>query len=472
MATWDVKKIREDFPALWREREDNKRLPIFFDSAAGTIPPRPVIEALRRYSEHFPSSSARSRHWWANEVTWEVHRARNAIARLLNVENAEELGDPLTGSPRQLGWPIHVIFTKNTTEAINLVARGLFWEEGEVVVTGDREHNSNRCPWWDLARTRGIKVRIIKRGGSDAPDAEFDIEDFLDRLEAIERHEGTVKLVSLAQTYNIDGYTIPEEAIMKLTAYCHSEERRAKGREIYVMLDAAQSAPHRRIDVQRLDVDFLAFSGHKMLGPTGTGICYMKNPDLLVQGLWPSGGGTVTRTFDDDYPLYADPPARFEAGLQHWAGIIGFGVAVNYLQDKLPFLHEHEVELNRFITESLWEYHEEGIITILGPKDVEKRSSIFTFEVPPFDEGEDPGRLQRFIEELLDTANIMVRTGDYCVHPYALSRRAARIRLSFYLYNTLDEGQVFLDLIRPFLNWRREGAKGAYSFGGLSYAAR
>ena len=135
-----------------------------------------------------------------------------------------ELASVRPHDPGDLEWPKHVVFVKNTTEAINLVARGLFWEEGEVVITGDREHNSNRTAWWDLAKTRGILPKVIKRGGSDAPDAEFDVEAFLHELDEIDRHVGPVKLVSLAHIYNLDGYTIPDAALQQITAYCHSHD--------------------------------------------------------------------------------------------------------------------------------------------------------------------------------------------------------------------------------------------------------
>jgi cysteine desulfurase/selenocysteine lyase len=440
----DVERLREDFPALQRPGP-NGRPPIYFDNAAGTIPPRQVIAAVAEYFERYPSCVGRSRYLWANEVKERVHRARWTIARFINApgagQDAPDLGE--------LEWPKHIVFVKNTTEAINLVARGLFWEEGEVVVTGDREHNSNRTPWWDLAKTRGIIPKVIKRGGSDAPDAAFDVAYFLRELEAIDRDVGPVKLVSLAQTYNLDGYTIPDAAIRQITAYCHSRDP-----QIYVMLDAAQSVPHIPVDVQALDVDFLAFSIHKMLGPTGMGVCYLKDPTCLTEGFFPSGGGTVTRTFDDQGPIYADAPARYEAGLQNWAGIIGAGAAAAYLADKIALIHDHQAALNQLVTEALWEYHEAGRLTILGPRDVRQRSSICTFEVP-LKAGEDPWTLEEEIIDRCSAANIMFRTGDFCVHPYCFPRPAARVRLSFYLYNTLDECRTFLDLFRPYIEARR-----------------
>src|ERR687891_1133129 len=168
----DVKRLREDFPALHRPGA-NGRLPIYFDNAAGTIPPRQVIAAVTEYFEQYPSCVGRSRYLWANEVKDRVHQARLTVARLINAPGARQRA---VHDPGDMEWPKHIVFMKNTTEAINLVARGLFWEEGEVVITGDREHNSSRTPWWDLAKTRGIFPKVIERGGSDTPDAEFDVE--------------------------------------------------------------------------------------------------------------------------------------------------------------------------------------------------------------------------------------------------------------------------------------------------------
>jgi len=441
----DVKRLREDFPALHRPGP-NGCLPIYLDNAAGTIPPHQVIAAVVDYYERHPSCVGRSRYLWANEVQDKVHQARLTIAQFINAPGARQ------GPAHDLSdmeWPQHVVFVKNTTEAINLVARGLFWEEGEVVITGDREHNSNRTPWWDLAKTRGIIPKVLKRGGSDAPDAEFEVEAFLRELDDIDRHVGPVKMVSLAHTYNLDGYTIPDTAIQQITAFCHDRDP-----QIYVMLDAAQSVPHIPVDVQALDVDFMAFSIHKMLGPTGMGVCYFKDPTCLTEGFFPSGGGTVTRTFDDQVPIYADSPARYEAGLQNWAGIIGAGAAAAYLQDKIQFIHDHQAALNRCVSEALWEYHEAGLITVLGPRDVHKRSSICTVEVP-VRAGEDPWKVEEEIIDRCSEANIMFRTGDFCVHPYCFPRHAARLRLSFYLYNTVDECQTFLEIFRPYLEQRR-----------------
>ncbi|MBI2190977.1 MAG: aminotransferase class V-fold PLP-dependent enzyme [Planctomycetes bacterium] len=427
---WDA--IRHDFPALFRSRND--RPPIFLDNACSTIPCQAVIDSLNDYCLNYPACGERSLHYWGRKVDEEVARARRAIAEFIHAKD-----------------PTQIIFVKNSTEGLNLVGRGLHWEKGDVVVTGDREHNSNRCCWEDLGRETGIRRKVIRRDGTHDPGSEFDVNYFLGELAETPR----VKLVSLALTSNLDGYTIPSEAIRRVTAYAHSEVLRRDLKDFYVMLDAAQTVPHQAVDVQDLDVDFLAFSVHKMCGPTGLGVCYMKDPDLLERSLI-TGGGTVANTFDDGRaPIYLRSPQKYEAGLQHWSGILGAGVAADYLKDKMVALSDRELELNRILTEGFMPYHEKEVITILGPLDPAKRGSICTIEVHPRDEQEDMGRFLR--EEVLsrtDERNLMFRTGDFCVSPYCRhvrGERIARIRFSLYLYNTPDECRTALDVFRPIL---------------------
>jgi len=432
---FDVHAIRKDFPALASLR--NGRPPIFLDNACSTIPCRPVVDALNDYCTKYPACGGRSPHYWGRKVDEEVEKARYAIAQFINARD-----------------PSQIVFTKNATESLNLVARGLHWEKGDVVVTGDREHNSNRTPWDDLAREAGITRRVIQRDGTDDPHASFDVDYFLKELAAVPN----LKMVSLAMTSNLDGVSIAPEDLRKICDYAHSEELEDELRDFYVMADAAQTAPHQPVDVQTLGVDFLAFSVHKMCGPTGLGVCYLKDPDVLEKALI-TGGGTVTNAFDDGTPpIYLRSPHKFEAGLQHWAGILGAGAAVTYLKDKLEWIPCYEQELNAVLTEGLEPYHDQGVLTILGPLDPAERGSICTFEVHPVDEDEDMGRF--FLEEVMpaaDARNLMFRAGDFCVSPYCRQirgERVARIRFSLYLYNTPDECRAALEVLRPILDKR------------------
>lgn len=432
---FDVDIVRRDFPALATER--NGRPPVYLDNACATIPCRQVIDTMNEYSLQYPSCGERSLHYWGKKVDDEVARARDAIARFINASH-----------------PDQIIFTKNTTESLNLVARGLHWEKGDVVVTGDREHNSNRTMWDDLAKEIGIKRKVVTRDGTQSPHAEFNVDHFLGELKAT----SNIKMVSLAMSSNLDGCFIRAADIRKICDYAHSEALQDELQDFYVMLDGAQFVPHKPVDVQAMDVDFMAFSIHKMCGPTGLGVCYMKDPDILERSLI-SGGGTVANTFDDGrQPIYLRAPHKYEAGLQHWAGILAARSAVHYLEDKIEDIPAHERRLNEIVTEALLPYHENEVLTILGPLDPAKRGSVCTFEVHPQHEREDMGRF--FIETVMNAAdgyNMMFRAGDFCVSPYCRQIRGekvARIRLSFYLYNTEEESRLAVEMFRKILDER------------------
>ncbi len=435
LQVFDVDQIRKDFPALATER--NGRPPIYLDNACATIPCQQVIDTLNDYSIHFPSCGDRSPHYWGKKVDHEVARSRDAIARFINASD-----------------PDQIIFTKNTTESLNLVARGLHWERGDVVVNGDREHNSNRTVWVDISRESGIQRKVISRDGTESPHAEFDVDYFLGELRTIDN----IKMVSMTMSSNLDGNSISASDIRKVCDYAHSEELQDELQDFYVMLDCAQIVPHKPVDVQAMDVDFMAFSVHKMCGPTGLGVCYMKDPDILERGLV-SGGGTVANTFDDGrQSIYLRSPHKYEAGLQHWSGIIAARSAVKYLEDKIEDIPAHVLRLNEIVTEALLPCHEKEILTILGPLDPAKRGSICTFEVHPQHEREDMGRF--FLETVMGAAdeyNMMFRAGDFCVSPYCRQIRGekvARIRLSFYLYNTEEESRLAAEMFRRILDER------------------
>lgn len=410
----DIQKIRSDFPALQRQR--NSMYPVYFDNACMAMKPKPVIDALNRYYLEFPACSGhgRSAHWFSKEVGHECEVARESIRKLINAGSCKE-----------------IIFTRNTTESLNLVARSFNFDQGDVVLTTDREHNSNLCPW----RTLDASGRIIHEIVYSNADNTFNFDNLANRLQM-----GKVRLVSFVHSSNLDGYTIPANEIIEM---CHHYGA-------LVMLDSAQSMPHRVVDVQSLDVDFLAFSVHKMGGPTGIGVLYGKQHLLENLNCFMVGGDTVSDTFYDSDPVYLDLPERFEAGLQDYAGIMAAGAAAEYLMKVgLDQISQHEHKLNRFLTEKLWDFSE---IEILGPHDPELRGGIVTFFVKKLGSGDIGERLDR-------VANIMVRTGTFCVHSWfngrGINRQAVPLRVSFFLYNTLDECRVFLDTLEEILNERK-----------------
>jgi cysteine desulfurase/selenocysteine lyase len=396
----DIQKIRQDFPIL--QSEAGKKPIIYFDNACQSLRPKVVIEALQQYYIKYSACGGRSMHRLADAVTQEVDQSRSRLAKFLNAARKEE-----------------IVFMRNTTEGINLVAASLGLRNGDVVLVSDKEHNSNLIPWQKLVKNQGVQVKIVP----SLPDNTFDLAAFERLL------DGGVKLVSLGYTSNFDGVTIPASEVIK-------SAHRAGA---LVLLDAAQTAPHRAIDVKALDVDFLAFSGHKMLGPSGTGVLYGKY--ALLERLEPFlvGGDTVASSTYTSCE-YLPPPEKFEAGLQDYAGIIGLGAAVQYLQ-KIGFdaIRKHETLLNQAMSEGIQDI---AGLHIIGPADPGQRSSIVTFYI----EDTDSHRIALMMDQ---AAGIMVRSGQHCAHSWFNAHQIqGSVRASFYLYNTLEEVELFVSSLK------------------------
>ena len=392
-------RIREDFP-VFRKRV-NGRPVIYMDSACLTFCPRQVIEVVRRYYEEFPACGGRSDHSFGREVARAVDLSRRAVQKFINAKKHRE-----------------IVFTKNTTESINLIANAFPFREGDSVLTSDKEHNSCLLPF-QLLKRRGINHKIFRFG---------DIEDFRDKLTP------DVRLVSVVHVSNFDGTGNPLAEIVKA----------AHKNGSLVLVDGAQSVPHREIDVRKLDVDFLAFSGHKMLGPNATGVLYGKLD--LLERLEPFviGGDTVVNSTYDSYER-EDIPERFEAGLQNYAGIIGLAESVAYLSGiGLKNIEEHERKLNTYLSA---EFERLGI-EILGDPDPAKRGGIVSFSVRGIDHHEIAGILN-------ESANIMIRSGMHCVHSWCNARNIpGSARISLYIYNTEEECAVVVDEMKKLCRLR------------------
>jgi len=392
----DTSKIRRDFPLL---AQDASHKPVvYLDNACQSLRPRAVMDAMTRYYESWSACSGRSMHRLGDEVTRACEETRAAVAKFLNVSRSEE-----------------IVFTRNTTEGLNLVAHALEWEEGDVVLLTDKEHNSNLLPWLELAKRRGVVVRRVQ----SREDNSFDVEALKRSLDK------SVKLVSLGYTSNLDGVTIPAAQAIRL----------AHENGSLVLLDAAQTAPRRKMDVKALDVDLLAFSGHKLLGPTGTGILYGKY--ALLERLRPFivGGGTVAWSKYDSCS-FLPPPAKFEAGLQDYAGIIGLGAAIRYLEGVgFATIEKQEQLLNEIMTQGV------GAIPrmrLLGPADARERGGICSFWI----EGVDPHRIALMLDQM---AGVMVRSGQHCVHSwFDVHGISGSVRASAYFYNTAEEAELFV----------------------------
>jgi cysteine desulfurase/selenocysteine lyase len=385
--------VREDFPIL-RRRVHGKPL-VYLDSAATSQKPRQVIDALVRYYEEYNANVHRGIYAIAEEATARYEEARGKVAAFIGARRPEE-----------------VIFTRSTTEALNLVAYawGLHHlREGDEILLTEMEHHSNLVPWQIVAAMRGATLRFLP----------FDEEGFLvlDDLERVLTER--TKVVAISHQSNVLGTINPVAEI--------AERAHAVG--AVVVVDGAQSVPHMPVDVQELGCDFLAFSGHKMCGPTGIGALYGRYE--LLEAMPPfHGGGEMIQLVHLHTSTYKDPPWKFEAGTPNIADAIAWGVAVDYLSGiGMEAIRAHEKELVRYALNRLQEM---GEVKVYGPRDVERRGSAIAFnvaEVHPHD-----------VAQVLDQEGICIRAGHHCTQP--LHRRlgvAATARASFYLYNTEED---------------------------------
>lgn len=391
-----LNELRNDFPIL-----KNKTV-VYLDTACQSLRPRQVTEALVDYYENYPACSGRSMHKLAAKVTQKCDDARVQLAKFLGAGKKEE-----------------VVFTRNTTEGINLVANSLDLQPGDVVLITGKEHNSNLIPWQMLVKERGILLKVLP----PKEDGTFDLAAYEQALKT------PVKLVSFGLSSNLDGVLLPAEAIVKL----------AHKAGALVMFDAAQTAPHHKLDVRKLDVDFLALSGHKMLGPTGTGLLYGKFKLLDQMSPFLVGGDTVaTSTYDTCE--FLPVPEKFEAGLQDYAGIIGLGEASRYLQAVgFDVLHKQELLLNQAIDSGIRSLPG---LHIIGPADPALRCGITTFYI----DGIDSHRIALMLDQM---ANVCVRSGQHCVHSWFNAHQIkGSVRTSTYFYNNLEDVEIFVENLK------------------------
>ncbi|MDE1813724.1 MAG: cysteine desulfurase [Thaumarchaeota archaeon] len=396
----NIENIRNDFPILKRMVHKNKPL-VYFDNAATTQKPIQVIEAISNYYLNYNSNIHRAVHELAEEATLAYEATRDKIAKFINVKNREE-----------------IIFVRGTTEAINLVAYA--WgrqniNKDDIIVTTEYEHHSNIVPWQLLAKEKGAKLEYI--GVDDNG------ELILDHLDAYLK-TGKVKIVAFSQMSNVLGTITNSEEIVK----------RCKAYGVRVLIDGAQSVPHLKVDLQKLDCDFFAFSAHKMLGPTGVGVLWAKK-ELLQEMVPFNGGGDMIREVHKYETTWNDLPYKFEAGTPNIADVIGFAAALDYLNNiGMDKVREHEMELTKYALDKLSQI--KGIV-LYGPKDVAKRGGVISFnlgDIHPHD-----------LATIIDEDGIAIRSGHHCAQ--VLMERldvSATSRASFYIYNTKEEVDVFI----------------------------
>jgi cysteine desulfurase/selenocysteine lyase len=384
---YDVYAVREDFPVL-------KEF-MYLDNSATTQTPRPAVEAMVDYFYRYAGNYGRGAHSLARETTNHYEDSREKVARFLNAE------------------PSKTIFTKNTTEGINLIANSYPWEAGDHIVTTLLEHHSNFLPWLRLQQ-RGISVTVVN------PDSKGRID-----TSALENaFTEKTKLVAITQVSNVLGSVQDVKSIAKM----------AHRNGIKVLVDGAQSAGHMPVNLKDLDCDFFVTAGHKgLLGPQGTGVLYIKDPDVIESAS--VGGGTVSDVFGSTYVLEPSP-ACFEAGTPNIPGVIGLGKAVEYAEKiGVSEIEAHEIKLSSEAAKRLSELE---FVEVYGPED---RAGIVPFNV----KGLHPHDVALILDQ---TRKICVRSGHHCAIPVTHFLRVnGTVRASFALYNTKEEVDVLVNAV-------------------------
>lgn len=385
--------LKDDFPILKRETRPSVKL-TYLDSAATSQKPEIVIRVMDQYYRHTNANIHRGVHTLAEEATAQYEEARKRIANFISANSPEE-----------------VVFTRNTTESINLVTNT--WgranlKSGDLIVLTEMEHHSNLVPWQMLASEIGLRLEFIEVTG----DGELDLSSY-ERLLAEEP-----KVISFTHMSNVLGTINPAKNMIKM----------ARQAGAVTLLDAAQSVPHLPVNIMDLDADFMAFSAHKMLGPTGIGVLWGRKELLASMPPFMGGGDMIKKVFLRSFTPN-DLPHKFEAGTPAIAEAIGFGAAVDYLQAiGMDVIARHEQEITAYALEQLAEV--KGL-KVLGPE-VKKKGGVVSFTL----EGVHP----HDIAQILDSEGIAVRAGHHCAMPlHDKFEVNATTRASFYLYNTRED---------------------------------
>ena len=390
--------IKKDFP-IFKRRINGKRL-VYLDSAATSQKPKQVIDAIANFYKRHNANIHRSIHTLGEEATQAYEKAREAVAEFINAKSPEE-----------------VIFVRNTTEALNVAAFGLrnAIKEGDIILTTEMEHHSNLIPWQQVCKLRKAKLDLVS----------FDEEGYLD-MDEFERKIDDAKVLAVTQASNVLGTINPIKKMVE----------KARETETIVVVDGAQSVPHMPVDVQELDVDMLAFSAHKMLGPTGIGALYAKKE--LLEYMQPLlYGSEMIKEVSFTDASWNDVPYKFESGTPNIAGAVGFKAAVEYLQDiGMRNIRRHDEEITRYALKKICK-----LASVIGPKKVEDRSGLISFtmgDVHPHD-----------IAAVLNEEGIAIRSGHHCAMPlHKKLGLAASARASFYLYNTKEDIDLLTETLQ------------------------
>ena len=392
--------IKKDFPVLNQIVNDEPL--VYLDNAATTQKPLKVLAAIKDYYENDNANVHRGVHTLAERATEKYEAAREKVRHFINAKSTKE-----------------VLFTRGTTTSINWVAQfaGQILKTGDEIVISIMEHHSNIVPWQEVVKKTGAILKFVY-----LKDGQLDMDDLRKKI------TNQTKFVSIAHVSNVLGTINPVEEITKI-AHEHGA---------YMAVDGAQSTPHMAIDLQKMDVDFFAFSGHKMMGPTGIGVLYGKE-ELLNQFEPVEFGGEMIDFVYESHATWTELPWKFEAGTPNIAGAIALGAAIDYIQELgIDQIHQHEIELIDYLMPKLQEI--EGL-KIYGPKDNVKRGGLIAFNI----EGLHP----HDVATALDMEGVAVRAGHHCAQPLLnYLETPATARASFYLYNTKADCDKLVEALK------------------------
>lgn len=390
--------LKKDFPIL--SRIINEKKLVYLDNASTSQKPQSVIDAITDYYENHNANIHRAVYTLAEEATLAYEGTREEVRKFINAANNKE-----------------IIFTRNTTESINLVA--YTWgvkniKKGDTIMVSALEHHSNLVPWQELCRRTGATLKIIPI--SSDPDRAYTLD-----LEWFRKNaDQSLKLIAIAHASNTTGTIVPVEKFIEI----------AHALGALVLIDGAQSVPHLPTDVQKLDCDFLAFSSHKMLGPTGVGILYAKK-DLLEKMPPFMFGGDMIREVHQYEATWNELPWKFEAGTPNIADVVAFREALKYLKNLgMQEIIEHDQELVQYAKSQLTEHT--PTVKIHAPKNTEEMTGIISFEIP--------GIHPHDIAEIMNSEGVAIRGGHHCAQPFMENLQiTATARMSFYIYNTKED---------------------------------
>lgn len=399
MFKLNVEEIKKDFPIL--NQSVNGHQLVYLDNGATTQKPIQVINSISNYNKQNNGNPHRGAHRLSVMATLEYEKAKENVRSFINAKSADE-----------------IIFTKNTTESLNIIAHSYgreFIKKDDEIVLAISEHHSNILPWQRLAKETGaiLKYLYLNEEGRILND------------EIKEKITTNTKIVSIAHMSNVLGTIYPIEEIID-----HSHKMGS-----IVVIDGAQSTPHISIDIQRLDADFFVFSGHKMLGPMGIGVLYGKIKLLANMVPFLVGGDMIEYVYEQE-STFALPPFRFEAGTQNVEGAVGLSAAIDYLGNiGLDNIESHEKYLCEYALDKMLSL---PYVNIQGPKNLESRGGIISFtidDIHPHD-----------IATILDSTGVAIRAGHHCAQPLMRYLNVnATSRISFYLYNTINDIDQFID---------------------------